>query len=91
VAFGGRFSPEVAFELLQRHQVAHSFLFPTALKAMMKSYAYPSKLFKLKLKLQGLMSAGDAVFNGTLSVDKADVIVIGDVVNRPGFRGGPLG
>ena len=37
------------------------------------------------------MSAGDAVFNGTLSVDKADVIVIGDVVNRPGFRGGPLG
>jgi len=59
----------------------------------MKSYAYPSKLFKLKLKLklQGLMSAGDAVFNGTLSVDKADVIVIGDVVNRPGFRGGPLG
>jgi hypothetical protein len=68
-------------------------LFPTALKAMMKSYAYPSKLFKLKLKLklQGLMSAGDAVFNGTLSVDKADVIVIGDVVNRPGFRGGPLG
>ena len=55
MAFAGRFSPEVAFEL------------------------------------QGLMSAGDAVFNGTLSVDKADVIVIGDVVNRPGFRGGPLG
>ncbi len=26
VAFGGKFSPEVAFELLQRHQVTHSFL-----------------------------------------------------------------
>ena len=59
VAFAGRFTPEVAFELLQRHQVTHSFLFPTALKAMMKSYAHPSKLFKLKL--QGLMSAGEAV------------------------------
>jgi acetyl-CoA synthetase len=73
VAFGGRFSPEVAFELLQRHQVAHSFLFPAALKAMMKSYAHLSKLFKLKL--QGLMSAGDAVFNGTLSIDKADIVI----------------
>jgi acetyl-CoA synthetase len=63
----------VAFELLQRHQVAHSFLFPAALKAMMKSYAHLSKLFKLKL--QGLMSAGDAVFNGTLSIDKADIVI----------------
>jgi acetyl-CoA synthetase len=59
VAFGGRFSPEVAFELLQRHSVTHSFLFPTALKAMMKAYAAPSKQFKLGL--QGLMSAGEAV------------------------------
>jgi acyl-coenzyme A synthetase/AMP-(fatty) acid ligase len=84
VAFGGKFSPEVAFDLLQRHQVTHSFLFPAALKAMMKSYAYPSKLFKLKLK--GLMIAGeavcDAVFNGTLSIDKADVIVIENVVGQ---------
>ena len=60
----------MAFELLQRHQVAHSFLFPAALKAMMKSYAHLSKL-----KLQGLMSAGDAVFNGTLSIDKADIVI----------------
>ena len=59
VAFGGRFSPDVAFELLQRHCVTHSFLFPTALKVMMKSYAQPSTQFKLHL--QGLMSAGEAV------------------------------
>jgi len=37
VAFQGRFSAERAFELMQQHRVTHSFLFPTALKAMMKA------------------------------------------------------
>ncbi len=59
VAFNGRFSPELAFSLMQQHDVTHSFLFPTALKAMMKAYPQPSKHFKLKL--EGLMSAGEAV------------------------------
>ena len=59
VAFNGRFSPELAFTLMQQHGVTHSFLFPTALKAMMKAYPQPRKHFKLKL--EGLMSAGEAV------------------------------
>ena len=59
VAFNGRFSPELAFSLMQQHSVTHSFLFPTALKAMMKAYPQPRKHFKLKL--EGLMSAGEAV------------------------------
>lgn len=59
IAFNGRFSPEVAFGILQTHRVTHSFLFPTALKAMMKAYPQPKKHFKFKL--QGLMSAGEAV------------------------------
>ena len=59
VAFNGRFSPELAFSLMQQHGVTHSFLFPTALKAMMKAYPQPRKHFKLKL--EGLMSAGEAV------------------------------
>ena len=59
VAFNGRFSPELAFSLMQQHGVTHSFLFPTALKAMMKAYPHPRKHFKLKL--EGLMSAGEAV------------------------------
>ncbi|NQW94195.1 MAG: AMP-binding protein, partial [Polaromonas sp.] len=49
VAFNGRFSPELAFSLMQEHGVTHSFLFPTALKAMMKAYPQPRKHFKLKL------------------------------------------
>ena len=59
VAFNGRFSPELAFSLMQQHGVTHSFLFPTALKAMMKAYPQPRMHFKLKL--EGLMSAGEAV------------------------------
>jgi acetyl-CoA synthetase len=59
VAYNGRFSPEVAFNLLQRHGVTHSFLFPTALKAMMKAYPRPSGHFQFRL--EGLMSAGEAV------------------------------
>ncbi|MFY7904498.1 MAG: acyl-CoA synthetase, partial [Burkholderiaceae bacterium] len=59
VAYNGRFSPEVAFTLMQRHGVTHSFLFPTALKAMMKAYPEPRKHFSFQL--HGLMSAGEAV------------------------------
>lgn len=59
VAYNGRFSPEVAFDLLQRYEVTHTFLFPTALKAMMKAFAEPRRHFKLRL--QAIMSAGEAV------------------------------
>jgi acetyl-CoA synthetase len=59
VAYNGRFSPELAFTLMQDHGVTHSFLFPTALKAMMKAYPEPRDQFKLKLR--AIMSAGEAV------------------------------
>jgi acetyl-CoA synthetase len=59
IAFNGRFSPDVAFGILQTHQVTHTFLFPTALKAMMKAYPQPQKQFKLQLR--ACMSAGEAV------------------------------
>jgi acetyl-CoA synthetase len=59
VAFNGRFSPEAAFELLQTQLVTHTFLFPTALKAMLKVIPEPKKHYKLCL--QAIMSAGEAV------------------------------
>jgi acetyl-CoA synthetase len=59
VAFNGRFSPDMAFEILQSHGVTHTFLFPTALKAMMK--AVPDVKARYRLKLQAMMSAGEAV------------------------------
>ncbi|MDP2004950.1 MAG: AMP-binding protein [Rubrivivax sp.] len=59
VAFQGRFTPERAFELMQRHRVTHSFLFPTALKAMMKAVPAPRQRYRLRLR--AVMSAGEAV------------------------------
>ena len=65
VALQGRFAPDRAFDLMQRHAVTHTFLFPTALKAMMK--AVPAPRASYRLKLRAIMSAGeavgDAVFN----------------------------
>ncbi len=59
VAFNGRFSPELAFSLMQEQGVTHTFLFPTALKAMMKAFPQPRQQFQLQL--QAMMSAGEAV------------------------------
>jgi acetyl-CoA synthetase len=59
VAYQGRFSPEKAFELMQRHRVTHTFLFPTALTAMMK--AVPNPRERYTLQLAAIMSAGEAV------------------------------
>jgi acetyl-CoA synthetase len=59
VAFNGRFSPQTALELIERHMVTHTFLFPTALKALMKAYPKPREQFTLRL--QAIMSAGEAV------------------------------
>jgi acetyl-CoA synthetase len=55
----GRFAPERAFELMQRHGVTNTFLFPTALKMMMKSVAAPRERYRLRLR--SIMSAGEAV------------------------------
>jgi acetyl-CoA synthetase len=57
VGFNGRFVPERAAELMLRHGVTHAFLFPTALKAMMK--ALPEGVPGLKLR--AIMSAGEMV------------------------------
>ncbi len=59
VAFQGRFTPERAFDLMQRHRVTHSFLFPTALKAMMKAVPAPRERYRLQLR--AVMSAGEAL------------------------------
>jgi acetyl-CoA synthetase len=65
VGYRGRFSAETAFYLLEKYAVTNTFLFPTALKMMMKSVPEPQR--KYKLRLRAIMSAGeavgDAVFN----------------------------
>ena len=75
VAFRGRFSPEATFELLQTQRVTHTFLFPTALKAMMKAFPEPKKHYNFAL--EAIMSAGEAVGDAVYDYcrDKLGVVV----------------
>ncbi|MEI6804075.1 MAG: AMP-binding protein [Burkholderiales bacterium] len=64
VAYNGRFSAQTALELMGQCGVTHTFLFPTALKAMMKAYPGTPECSvrqQFGLQLQALMSAGEAV------------------------------
>jgi acetyl-CoA synthetase len=71
VAFNGRFSPEAAFGLMAKHAVTHTFLFPTALKAMMKAFPEPKRQFDLQL--QAIMSAGEAVGDAVFAYCQAQL------------------
>jgi acetyl-CoA synthetase len=59
VGYRGRFDPERAFRLLEKYQIRNAFLFPTALKLMMKAYPRPREHFDVNLR--SIMSAGEAV------------------------------
>ena len=59
VGYRGRFDAERAFHLLEKHGVRNTFLFPTALKMMMKAVAAPRGRFNLRLRT--LMSGGEAL------------------------------
>ena len=59
VGYCGRFDPARAFSLMERHGVTNTFLFPTALKMMMKSVPFPRDTYALKLR--SIMSAGESV------------------------------
>jgi len=74
VACNARFSPEAAFALMEQHGVTHTFLFPTALKAMMK--AYPQPLARFALKLRAIMSAGEAVGDAVFGYCRDELGVI---------------
>ena len=58
VACRGRFDAERAFCLMERYGVRNAFLFPTALKMMMKEVRDPSRY---RVRLRSLMSGGEAV------------------------------
>jgi len=59
LGYRGRFDPERAYDLLDRYGVRNAFLFPTALKLMMK--AVPEPRAKYEIALRSVMSAGESV------------------------------
>ena len=59
LGYRGRFDAEKAYYLLEKYGVRNSFLFPTALKLMMKAVSAPRQ--KYRLNLRSIMSAGESV------------------------------
>jgi acetyl-CoA synthetase len=59
LGYRGKFDAERAYYLLEKYGIRNSFLFPTALKLMMKAVPEPSK--KYSIQLRSIMSAGESV------------------------------
>jgi acetyl-CoA synthetase len=59
LGYRGRFDAERAYYLLEKYGIRNSFLFPTALKLMMK--AFPTPRTRFNLSLRSIMSAGESV------------------------------
>ena len=59
LGYRGRFDPERAFYLLEKYAVRNAFLFPTALKMMMKAVPHPRARYDVRLR--SLMSGGEPV------------------------------
>jgi len=76
VASRARFDADLALKLMERHQVTHTFLFPTALKAMMRVAPEP-RASHPRLALRSIMSAGEAVGEGVFAYcrDRLGVVV----------------
>ena len=59
LGYRGKFDAEKAYGLIEKYGIRNSFLFPTALKLMMKAVPEPRTRFKLALR--SIMSAGESV------------------------------
>ena len=71
LGYRGRFDAERAFYLLDKYGVRNSFLFPTALKLMMK--AVPRPRDKYSLNIRSIMSAGESVGVTVIEWAKAEL------------------
>jgi len=65
LGYRGRFDPEKAFHLMEKYGVRNTFLFPTALKMMMKELPEPRKCYDLRLR--SIMSAGEPLGEAVFS------------------------
>ncbi len=61
LGYRGRFDPEKAFHLIEKYGVRNTFLFPTALKMMMKAVPDPKAKQRFDINLRSIMSAGEAL------------------------------
>jgi len=71
LAYRGRFDAERAFTLIEKYGIRNAFVFPTALKLMMKAVPEPRQRFDLPLR--SIMSGGEAVGTTVLEWARAEL------------------
>jgi len=71
LGYRGRFDPERALALMEAYRVRNAFLFPTALKMIMKAVPEPRK--RHSLALRSIMSAGEALGTTVFSWAQAEL------------------
>ena len=71
LGYRGKFDAEKAYYLLEKYAIRNAFLFPTALKLMMKAVPEPKRRFRLNLR--SIMSAGEAVGVTVIEWAKAEL------------------
>jgi acetyl-CoA synthetase len=59
LGYRGKFDAEKAYHLMEKYRIRNTFLFPTALKLMMKAVPRPAE--KYSLGIRSVMSAGESV------------------------------
>jgi acetyl-CoA synthetase len=73
LGYRGRFDPERAFALMQSYDVRNAFLFPTALKMMMRAVPHPRTRYDVRLR--SLMSGGEPVGPAVFEWTRAEMDV----------------
>ena len=78
LGYRGRFDAERAFHLLEKYRVRNTFLFPTALKMMMK--AVPSPRARYRIALRTLMCGGEALGPAVLQWARDELGVVANEI-----------
>jgi acetyl-CoA synthetase len=73
LGYRGRFDAEKAYYLIEKYRIRNSFLFPTALKLMMKAVPEPKN--KYRFSLRSIMSAGESVGATVIEWARAELAV----------------
>jgi acetyl-CoA synthetase len=83
LAYGGRFDPEKAYWLIGKYAVRNTFLFPTALKMMMKAVPKPRDKYGPELNLRTVMSGGEAVGDAVMNWAKEELgVTINEILGQ---------
>jgi acetyl-CoA synthetase len=81
LGYRGRFDPEKAFWLIEKYGIRNTFLFPTALKMMMKAVPKPKQVYDINLR--SIMSGGEVVGDTLMNWAREELgVTINEIIGQ---------